>query len=176
MSSSTATNSPNISLSVDGGSLTASGTGSSDGIWFYVGNSSASATTSLTVSENAIVDARNGGIKALKISETLPTPTPTGNNSSGIVFDGSTGTVYGNVTLDESLTIDQGETLTIPEGASLTVPNGKTLTNNGTINVESGGNLEGEPTSGSGTVVNAPTITAQPTNQTVTEGRPPALP
>ena len=171
MSSSTATNSPNISLSVDGGSLTASGTGSSDGIWFYVGNSSASATTSLTVSENAIVDARNGGIKALKISETLPTPTPTGNNSSGIVFDGSTGTVYGNVTLDESLTIDQGETLTIPEGASLTVPNGKTLTNNGTINVESGGNLEGEPTSGSGTVVNAPTITAQPTNQTVTEGQ-----
>lgn len=32
MSSSTATNSPNISLSVDGGNLTASGTGSSDGI------------------------------------------------------------------------------------------------------------------------------------------------
>lgn len=122
------------------------------------------ATTSLTVSNNAIVDARNGGIKALKISETLPTPTPTGNNSSGIVFDGSTGTVYGTVALQNDLTIGAGETLTIGKDASLTVPDGKTLTNNGTINnsgtltnngtvtnngtlnVNEGGNLGGTPT------------------------------
>ena len=164
-----ATNSPNISLSVDGGSLTASGTGSSDGILFYVGSSQATgATTSLTVSENAIVDARNGGISALKITETLPTPTPTGDNRSGIVFDGKNGTVYGEVTLQENLTIGEGETLTIPEGSSLNA-SGK-LTNEGTINVESGGNLEGEPTSGSGTVVNAPSIGTQPASQSVTEG------
>ena len=167
MSSSTATNSPNISLSVDGGSLTASGTGSSDGIWFYVGSSQATgATTSLTVSENAIVDARNGGISALKISETLPTPTPTGDNRSGIVFDGSTGTVYGNVTLDESLTINQGETLTVPDGSSLNC-NGN-LTNNGTIIVEKGGNLTGDP---GGTVISAPTIGTQPASQSVTVGQ-----
>ena len=111
-SGASATDSPNISLSVDGGSLTASSTGSNDGILFYVGSSEATgATTSLTVSNNAIVDARNGGIKALKISETLPTPTPTGNNSSGIVFDGSTGTVYGTVELQNDLTINEGETL-----------------------------------------------------------------
>ena len=167
MSSIYATNSPNISLSVDGGSLTASGTGSRDGILFYVGSSQATgATTSLTVSENAIVDARNGGISALKISETLPTPTPTGNNSSGIVFDGSTGTVYGDVTLDESLTINQGETLTIPEGSTLN-SNGN-LTNNGTI-VNTGGTLNGEP---GGTIISAPTITSQPISQTVEEGDP----
>lgn len=77
------TDSPNISLSVNGGSLTASASEGNDGIQFYVGNSSASATTSLTVSENAIVDARNGGISASGISETLPTPKPTGENSSG---------------------------------------------------------------------------------------------
>lgn len=166
MSSNYATNSPNISLSVDGGSLTASGTGSSDGILFYVGSSQATgATTSLTVSENAIVDARNGGISALKISETLPTPTPTGDNRSGIVFDGTEGTVYGAVTLDESLAINQGETLTIGKDASLTVPEGKTLTNNGTINVEDGGNLNG------GTTLTTPTISTQPTGQTVTEGQ-----
>ena len=124
-SGASATDSPNISLSVDGGSLTASSTGSNDGILFYVGSSEATgATTSLTVSNNAIVDARNGGIKALKISETLPTPTPTGNNSSGIVFDGSTGTVYGTVELQNDLTINEGETLTIGDGASLTVPDG----------------------------------------------------
>ena len=93
------------------------------------------ATTSLTVSENAIVDARNGGISALKISETLPTPTPTGDNRSGIVFDGSTGTVYGSVTLQEDLTIGEGESLNIPSGASLTIPEDKTLTvDGGTLN------------------------------------------
>ena len=154
MSSANATGSPNISLSVNGGNLTASGTGSSDGIWFYVGSSQATgATTSLTVSENAIVDARNGGISASRISETLPTPTPTGNNSSGIVFDDKNGTVYGNVTLQEDLTIGEGETLTIGDGASLDT-NGKTIT------VESGGKLEGTPT-GSGTVKIAPTITTE---------------
>ena len=152
-SGSDATSSPQLSLAVNGGSLTASGGGNNDGIQFYVGNSSASATTSLTVSENAIVDARNGGIKALKISETLPTPTPTGDNRSGIVFDGSTGTVYGSVTLQEDLTIGEGETLTIGNGASLDT-NGKTIT------VESGGKLEGTPT-GSGTVKIAPTITTE---------------
>ena len=166
MSSAHATNSPNISLAVDGGNLTASGTGSSDGIWFYVGSSQATgATTSLTVSENAIVDARNGGISALKILETLPTPTPTGDNRSGIVFDGSTGTVYGDVTLDESLTINQGETLTIPEGSTLN-SNGN-LTNKGTI-LASGGTLEG--TLSNGTRPTTPNITEQPYDYTVTEG------
>ena len=141
-SSANATGSPNISLAVDGGNLTASGTGSSDGIWFYVGSSQATgATTSLTVSENAIVDARNGGISALKILETLPTPTPTGDNRSGIVFDDKNGTVYGDVTLQEDLEIGEGESLTIGDGASLTVPDGKTLTNNGTVTVEEGGTL-----------------------------------
>ena len=159
--------SPNLSLAVNGGSLTTSGSASGDGIQFVVGAHVATrATTSLTVTDNAIVDARNGGISASRTSITLPTPTPTGDNSSGIVFDGTEGTVYGDVTLDESLTINQGETLTIPGGSSLNA-NGK-LTNDGTINVQDGGKLEGTPTSGSGTVVNAPTITAQPTNQTVT--------
>ena len=161
-----ATGSPNISLSVNGGSLTASGTGNSDGILFYVGQSQATgATTSLTITDHAIVDARNGGISASRISETLPTPTPTGNNSSGIVFDDKNGTVYGNVTLDESLTINQGETLTVPDGSSLNC-NGN-LTNNGTIIVEKGGNLTGNP---GGTVVSAPTIGTQPASQTVTKG------
>ena len=135
------TDSPNISLSFNGGSLTASASEGNDGIQFYVGNSSASATTSLTVSENAIVDARNGGISASGISETLPTPTPTGNNSSGIVFDGTEGTVYGDVELQEDLEIGEGETLTIPSGSSLTVPSGTTLTNNGTVTTEGGGTL-----------------------------------
>ena len=156
-----ATGSPQLSLAVNGGSLTTSASEGNDGIQFIVGSSEATGdTTNLTVSNNAIVRAENG-IKAGRVDK----PTPSG---TGIVFDGSTGTVYGDVTLDESLTINQGESLTIPQGASLNT-NGK-LTNDGTINVESGGNLEGEPTSGSGTVVKAPTITTPPTNQSVTAG------
>ena len=165
MSSAHATNSPNISLAVDGGNLTASGTGSSDGIWFYVGSSQATgATTSLTVSENAIVDARNGGISALKILETLPTPTPTGDNRSGIVFDGSTGTVYGTVALQNELTIGAGETLTVPDGSTLDT-SGK-LTNNGTI-INKGtltGSITGKPAE------SVAQITVHPENVTVTEG------
>ena len=119
-SGASATSSPQLSLTVNGGSLTTSAREGNDGIQFYVGSSQATgATTSLTVSENAIVDARNGGISALKILETLPTPTPTGDNRSGIVFDGSTGTVYGTVALQNELTIGEGESLTVPEGSSL---------------------------------------------------------
>ena len=180
-SSAHATSSPQLSLAVNGGSLTTSASEGNDGIQFYVGSSEATgATTRLTVSENAIVRAENG-INAYRVDK----PTPSG---TGIVFNDKKGTVYDDVTLDESLTIAQGETLTIPEGSTLTVPEGKiltnngtidnsgtltnngTVTNNGTLNVNEGGKLEGETTGGSGTVVNTPTITAQPESQSVTEG------
>ena len=152
-SGASATTLPQLSLAVNGGSLTTSASEGNDGIQYYVGASEAtSATTSLTVSDNAIVDARTGGISASRISVTLPTPTPTGNNSSGIVFDGSAGTVYGDVTLQEDLAIGEGETLTIGEDTSLTVPDGVTLTNSGTIIVEAGGKLNGTPI-GDGAVI-----------------------
>ena len=166
-SGSDATSSPQLSLAVNGGSLTTSGTESSDGIEFYVGSSQASdATTSLTVSENAIVDARNGGISASRISVTLPTPTPTGNNSSGIVFDGSAGTVYGSVTLQDDLEIKSGETLTVPNGSKLDC--NEKLSNNGTINVEDGGTVSGRLNDG--TTLTTPSISQQPQSTTVTEG------
>ena len=155
-SSAIATNSPQLSLAVNGGSLTTSASEGNDGIQFYVGAYEAtSATTSLTVSENAIVDARNGGISASRITVTLPTPTPTGNNSSGIVFDGTEGTVYGNVELQKDLEIKSSETLTISEGSTLNTNNN--LTNNGTI-VNTGGTLNGEP---GGIIVTAPAITTE---------------
>ena len=144
-SGASATTSPNISLSVDGGSLTASGTGSSDGIQFYVGSSEATnATTSLTVTDNAIVDARNGGISASGVRVDPNVNIGSTGSTGGIVFDGTEGTVYGNVTLQDDLEIGKGESLTIGKGASLTVPDDKTLDNNGTINVENGGTLSGK--------------------------------
>lgn len=155
-----ATSSPNLSLAVHGGSLAASGTGNSDGILLYVGSTQATgATTSLTVTDNAIVRAKNG-IKAERVDK----PTPSG---AGIVFDGTEGTVYGEVELQNDLEIKSGETLTVPDGSKLDC--NEKLTNNGTINVEDGGTVSGNLSGG--TEVTTPSITAQPTDQTVTEGQ-----
>ena len=171
MSSMHATSSPQLSLAVDGGSLTASASEGNDGIQFYVGSSEATgATTSLTVSDNAIVDAKTGGIKASDpnpndLSDQIVVSPGTGT-SGGIVFDGKNGTVYGEVTLQENLTIGEGETLTVPEGSSLNC-DGK-LTNNGTI-LASGGTVSGNLSGG--TAVTTPNITVQPSDNTVTEGQ-----
>ena len=134
--SSISANLPTLSLAVNGGSLTTSASEGNDGIQFNVGDSRATnATTSLTVSENAIVDARNGGIKASDssmsdLSDQIKVSSGDGTNG-GIVFDGTEGTVYGKVELQEDLKIGEGETLTIPEGSTLNTNNN--LTNNGRI-------------------------------------------
>lgn len=167
--SSSEANSPQLSLTVNGGSLTTSAREGNDGIQFYVGAPDATnATTSLIVTDNAIVDAKNGGISAKQILNPINTNISAPGSNGGIVFDGENGTVYGNVTLDESLTINQGETLTVPDGSKLDCNNN--LTNNGTILV-SGGTVTGS-LSGSSTTVTTPSISQQPTGQTVTEGNP----
>ena len=113
------------SLTVDGGSLTASG---SPGILYdSSGSGTVPKTTALTISNSAIVDARNGEIGAGSTTNLQPV-SPSGE---GIVFNGDEGTVYGNVTLQEDLTIGEDESLTIPDGASLTIPEDKTLTVDG---------------------------------------------
>ena len=122
------------SLTVDGGNLTASG---SPGILYdSSGSGTVPNTTTLTIRKSAIVDAREGGIGAgyiVNLSGVSPT-----DDSVGIVFgldlsDSNAGTVYGNVTLQEDLTIESGQTLTIPDGASLTIDSDATLTNEGTV-------------------------------------------
>ena len=126
-----------VSLTVNGGSLTASVNAN---IWFQFGTGvSGSGTPTVTVSNNAIVRA-NGGI-ANTSSTSIQYGTGSEENG-GIVWNGTGGTVYGAVTLQENLEIGEGESLTIGEGASLDT-NGKTIT------VESGGKLEGNiPTNG----------------------------
>ena len=135
-----------IAATVNNGNLTASG--STVGIYFMrLYNDGPS---SLTVSGNAMVDTEgstggiiNGSPDSFQIGAD--------GESGGIVFNGKSGTVYGNVTLQDSLTINEGETLTIPQGSSLNT-NGNLINN--------------------GTIVSAPTITAQPISQTVEEGDP----
>ena len=179
------TGSPNLTIEVKGGSLQASG--ETNGIHFLSNENDATVAANLQVSGNAMV--KTSSIRTTKDGTGQAPELTIGASTSGtggIVWNGSEGTAYGDVTLDKPLTIDQGETLTIPEGSSLTsndklanngtvtIENGGTLTdadkvtNAGTINVESGGTLNGTPAGG--TVVYAPVITANPTSQTVTEG------
>ena len=124
---------------VNNGKLTAGGN-SGIGIYYRWTNPSDSCTSSLTVSGNAVVDTRDS--KILISSGASKVQVGAGSDGNGgIVFDGKSGTVYGNVTLDESLIIGSEETLTIPDDSSLN-SNGK-LTNNGKIIVDNGGKLEG---------------------------------
>ena len=153
-------------ITVNNGSLTTGGNGNV-GIYYYWSGTNNAGTSSLTVSGNAVVDTRNSQIMAQN-KETVVQVGAGSDGNGGIVFNGKSGTVYGDVTLQEALTIGEGETLTIGKDASLTVPDGKTLTNNGTINVESGGKLEGT-TTGNGALKIAPTITTQPQDVEVKE-------
>ena len=126
---------------INDGNLTASG--STVGIYFMrLYNDGPS---SLTVSGNAMVDTEgstggiiNGSPDSFQIGAD--------GESGGIVFNGKSGTVYGNVTLQDNLTINEDETLTVGKDASLTVPDGKTLTNDGTVTTEEGGTLTGNIT------------------------------
>mgnify|MGYP005807243017 FL=1 len=152
-----------VSLTVNGGSLTASVNAN---IWFQFGSgASGSGTPTVTVSNNAIVRA-NGGIAN---NSSTSIQYGTGNEENGgIVFDGNEGTVYGSVTLQENLTIENGQTLDIPSGASLTIGNDATLTNEGTVTnsgtLTNNGTINNSGTlpdniNGNGTVNHAPTIT-----------------
>lgn len=126
------------SLTVDGGSLTATADSRNvSGIRLLFGTSGTSDDTpTVTVSNNAIVRA-NGSAGGITSNSSTGVQYGTGSNTTGgIVFDGNNGTVYGDVTLQEDITINQGEILTIEDGASLNTGNNKVTVNGGTLNGE----------------------------------------
>lgn len=131
-------------ITVNNGSLTTGGKGNV-GIYYYWSGTSNAGTSSLTVSGNAVVDTRNSQIMDQN-KETVVQVGAGSDGNGGIVFNGKSGTVYGNVTLQDDLEIKSGESLTVGKDASLTVPDGKTLTNNGTVTTEEGGTLTGNIT------------------------------
>lgn len=128
-------------ITVNNGSLTTGGNGYV-GIYYYWSDTNNAGTSSLTVSGNAVVDTRNSRIMTSNSGTGVQVGAGSDGNG-GIVFNGKSGTVYGDVTLDENLTIGKDETLTIGKDASLTVPSDKTLTNNGTVTTTDGGTLTG---------------------------------
>ena len=142
------------SLTVDGGSLTATGMSEyGAGIRYTFGSSSfGSGKPSLTVSGNATVRA-NGSAGGITSNSSTGVQYGTGSNSTGgIVWNGSNGTVYGKVELQEDLEIGEGESLTIEDGASLNTGSHEVIVNGGTL---TGGERI------TGTVKYAPTITTE---------------
>ena len=127
--------SANASLTVNGGSLTATGSGATfAGIIMQFGSStSGSGTPTVTVSDNAIVRANGsaGGITSNSSAE-VHTAAGTGE-SGGIVFDNGTGTVYGDVELQEDLEIGEGESLTLDDGANLSAGDHNVIVDGGTL-------------------------------------------
>ncbi len=114
-------------LTVNGGKLTAIGDA---GIEFNAGGDYNGITTTLSVSNNALVDTRDSRIVVSGNNTGTGGLTPTGD---GIVFNGNAGTVYGNVTLHENLTIGEGESLTLDDGASLDTNGHNVIVDGGTI-------------------------------------------
>ena len=152
---------PNLTIEVKGGSLQASG--QPNGIIFFTNKNNTQANANLKVSGNAMVktsgittDADGSGSQGAVLTTEAGT-----DETGGIVWNGSEGTVYGSVTLQDDLTIGAGESLTIENGASLNTGSHEVIVNGGTL---TGGERI------TGTVKYAPTITTQPTSQTVTEG------
>lgn len=139
--------SENSTLTVNGGGLIATAQSNNvSGIRLRGTGETGGSSPTVTVSNNAIVRA-NGSAGGITSDSSTGVQYGTGSDSTGgIVFDGTKGTVYGNVTLQDDLTINEGESLTIGKDASLAVPNGKTLTNNGTVTTTDGGTLTGNIT------------------------------
>lgn len=145
------TGSPNLTIAVKGGSLQASG--ASNGIHFLSNTNDATAVANLQVSGNAMVKASNISTTKDGTGQAPELTTGAGtSNTGGIVFDGTEGTVYGDVTLQEDITISEGESLTIEDGASLNTGNNKVIVNGGTLNGED---------KITGTVKYAPSITTK---------------
>lgn len=122
------------SLTVDGGSLTATADSRNvSGIRLRLGTSGTSDDTpTVTVSNNAIVRA-NGSAGGITSNSSTGVQYGTGGEETGgIIWNGAEGTVYGEVELQEDLEIGEGESLTIPGGASLNT-NGKLTVDGGTL-------------------------------------------
>lgn len=152
------------SLTVDGGSLTA--TAQSSGVsgirlWFGTGGTS-DGTPTVTVSNNTIVRA-NGSAGGITSNSSTGIQYETGGKETGgIIWNGTEGTVYGNVTLQEDLEIGEGESLTLDDGANLSAGDHNVIVDGGTLD-ESLANSLGDR------VKYAPAITNHPKNVEVKE-------
>ena len=126
-------------ITISGGTVTAIGNSDGAGIGDgYLGSGGSFSTDT------------NGGalISASSISDQSEK-----GSWGGVIFEGDSGQVYGNQTLQQDFEISNSKTLTIPENTTLTVPAGTTLTNNGTLKIDGTLTVNGTFTNNSATLV-----------------------
>ena len=122
-------------ISIGGGARVTATSGSGTGIGGGVagGPFGGGAGGDITIQDNAVVFATNSRNAGHHIGSAAGRPGSNVAKIGGVIFEGTAGAVYGDVTLPDNLTIPVGYQLTIPSDASLTVPDGVTLTNEGKI-------------------------------------------
>ena len=145
-------NSKEGSIIITGGTVNAIGGNGGAGIGSGLGNEDSRSTVTITGGDITATGGPNGAgiggtgctlsgnigyaIQASSISSDTA-------NFNGIVYNGTTYQVYGDVTLTERLEIKAGETLNVPNGASLTIPDLSMITGDGTVSLS--GLLKMEP-------------------------------
>lgn len=114
---------------INAGTVTATGGTGADGIGSGAGNS-----------ESGDFSTGEDGQAVIYAGSISDQDDTTGWN--GIIFQGNNGQVYGEVTLQKDLELENDQKLNIPEGSSLTVPEGtkldtgsQNLTNDGTLTI-----------------------------------------
>jgi hypothetical protein len=158
--SATNTSNINVELTIENAAVTATGGSAGTGSYGILAETTGTdKSADVTIDGNSVVRANTTdteGVDSEPISGKAINTTI--DKQNGIIFENGEGTVYGNVTLREDLTVDANERLTIPQGATLTIPEGVTLTNsgditnegtltnNGTLTIGQGGTLTGEVT------------------------------
>lgn len=144
-----------VEVAITGGTVTATGGSTGTGSSYGILAETTGTAVDVTINGNSVVRANMTGMEDV---DGEPISGDSIDKRNGIVFENGEGTVYGNVTLREDLTVDANERLTIPQGAALTIPSGVTvnnsgvitnegtITNNGILTIAQGGTLTGEVT------------------------------
>ena len=143
-----------VKVTIEGGTVTATGGPAGTGSYGILAETTgAEKSADVTINGNSVVRANTTNAEGV---DGKPINGETTTQENSIIFENGVGTVYGDVTLREDLTVAEGETLTIPEDAALTIPEGTTLTNNGSIqndgNLQVKGEITGNAVTGSGTI------------------------
>ena len=137
---------------INAGTITATGGAGADGIGSGAGNSESGDFSTDRTNTNDDVIPGKAVIRTNSITDDDVT-----EDWNAVVFEGTEGTVYGDVTLGKGLTVKKTETLTVPASTSLSVPTGKKLTVNGELTNE--GTLTNQGTlDNKGTLTNEGTL------------------
>lgn len=146
----------NVQVTIEDATVTTTGGAAEQGSYGILAETTGTEKSAdVTINGNSVVRANMTGMEDV---DGEPISGDSIDKRNGIVFENGEGTVYGNVTLREDLTVDANERLTIPQGAALTIPSGVTvnnsgvitnegtITNNGILTIAQGGTLTGEVT------------------------------